>query len=208
MGETRKAMRWLFVFLSSVIVGLTIYCSFLETQLNAVNTDFQISNSIGYAADSYEDVEMLAQQYKPTIVVFGADYCPTCVNYKPYISALNLEYGDRITIKYVDTVAHESIRYVYNIELIPSTLFYDAAGNPYVPSEKIVLEDVGEIVEERRYISDTIDVVHGDDLALNNVYEYGASKSGKLVYCKYEGLIDMLELKQIAEELLSTNMND
>ena len=67
---------------------------------------------------------------------------------------------------------------------------------------------IGEIVEERRYISDAIDVVHGDDLVLNNVYEYGASKSGELVYCKYEGLRDMVELKQIAEDPLSTSMND
>ena len=46
------------------------------------NTDFE------YDADTLEDIDKLKGQNKPIIIMLGADYCPTCKNYKPYVKEM------------------------------------------------------------------------------------------------------------------------
>jgi thiol-disulfide isomerase/thioredoxin len=160
------------------------------------------TDSIYYDAKSYDDIDTMLHSGKPVIIAFGADYCPVCENYLPYIKELNALYGDEIIVKFVDTVENEEIRSVYNIELIPSTLFFTRSGEVYKPSDEIEIDKSEQYDGELRYKSEIAIKVNGDDIGYNTAFEYGMGKQEKLVYCKYVGLIDMTHLKQIAEDLL------
>ena len=59
-----------------------------------------------------------------------------------------------------------------------------------------------EKVEERKYISEDIIIRTGESLGLNNKFEYGQDKKNRIVYTKYVGLIDILQLENIIEDLL------
>ena len=61
------------------------------------------------------------------------------------------KYKDKVIIKHVDTVKHENIRKLYNIEIVPSTIIYDANGDAYKPSENVNVSENTEKVEERKY---------------------------------------------------------
>ncbi len=159
-------------------------------------------DAIQYDAESQTDIEALLRFGKPVIVAFEADYCPTCENYVPYIKELRALYGDKICIKYVDVAANEEIRNVYNIELIPSTIFFTSDGKVYRPGNDLTLDESERYDGDRRYVSETAKIVNGESLDLNGAFEYGQGEHGELIYCKYIGLIDMVQLKQIAADLL------
>jgi thiol-disulfide isomerase/thioredoxin len=169
---------------------------------NVVTIWEEHTNSIYYDAKTYEDIDALLHSGKPVIIAFGADYCPACQNYLPYINELNTLYKDEIIIKFVDTVENEEIRSLYNIELIPSTLFFTSYGKAYRPSDDMDIDESERYDGEPLYTSETIEIVNGDDLGFNAAFEYGQGEHGELVYCKYVGLIDMVHLKQIATDLL------
>ena len=175
-----------------------------EQDNNTSNGAEPIKWTVLYDADTISDINFIKEYDKPVIVVFGADYCPICVNYKPYIKEVNQIYGDEITVKYVDTSVHEDIRKEYNIELIPSTLFFYADGSAYVPTNEIDVDENEEEVNERKYISDKYTIVEGSyfPMAINYKFEYAIDSDGELAYCKYIGLLDMLQLDQIAKDLL------
>lgn len=189
------------VVMALIIIGLSVYCVFLNSIIIQNNN----KEIIDYAADTLAEIDELKQYGKPVIVVFGADYCPTCVNYRPYIKELNRVYGEDIVIKYVDTVEHVDIRKVFNIELIPSTIFYYDDGNIYLPDDNIKAVPTDEIVEEYRYVSEDFRIIPSSEINSNQNFEYGSDKNGKLAYCKFVGLIEMQELDKIAKALLSYN---
>lgn len=177
-----------------VILGINILNKLDNRNINEIDIEFD--------AETMEEIDKLKEEKKPIIVVFGADYCPTCRNYMPYIRELAEKYKDKVIIKHVDTVKHENIRKLYNIEIVPSTIIYDANGDAYKPSENVNVSENTEKVEERKYISEDIIIRTGENLGLNNKFEYGQDKKNRIVYTKYVGLIDILQLENIIEDLL------
>ena len=91
----------------------------------------------------------------------------------------------------------------YNIELIPSTLFYYSDGSAYLPSNEIDVLKNEEEVTGREYISEKYKIVSGSYFEANPLFEYGIAEDLNLGYCKYVGILDMLQLEQIAEDLLN-----
>ncbi|MBR5479499.1 MAG: thioredoxin family protein [Clostridia bacterium] len=193
------------VLLIAVFITSLLLTAYLLWE-NGVLRDFKENNDVSgleYQADTMEQVDELKKYNKPIIVIFGADYCPTCVNYEPYIKDLYLNHGDDIIVRHVNTVDHEAIRKEYNIELIPSTIFYDKDGKPFMPKADIDVYDLEETVEERKYVSDDIKVVTGDEMGTNKNFEFGVhSQSDEVVYTKYVGLIDKVQMEKIVKELI------
>ena len=192
-----------FIILSFIIFILMITFVYKEyLPLRQFKNDNDIKN-LEYHANSIEEVNKLKEVGKPMIIVFGADYCPTCVNYEPYIKELYLKYGDDIVIRHIDTVEHKDVREQYNIELIPSTIFYDKNGKAFLPNDEIEVYEPEETVTERKYISENIKPVNGEELNKNKYFEFGIeNQTNEIVYSKYVGLIDMVQLEKIVDELL------
>ena len=200
MKKRKIKMQTIFICIILLInLWLAIFSIIIIKQTNEIKTNYK---DIEFDAKTMEEVDSLKQYKKPIIVVFGADYCPTCVNYKPCIKEIYEKYKNKIIIKYIDTVENEAIRKEYNIEIIPSTIIYDAKGEIYKPSENLNVNENIEEVKERKYKSDDIIIKTGESLGLNNKFEYGQDKNGRIVYTKYVGLIDLIQLEQIIEELL------
>ena len=186
-----------------VILGIIIIIEafFIGTQMKS-KEDVESRDSVFIQAQTIEDINALKQENKPLIVVFGADYCPTCINYKPYIKEMAELYGDQVDIKYVDTVDCEDIRDDYNIEFIPSTLFFDKEGNPYKPSKDLEVIRSDEKTDDRQYISSEYVIAEDGHFDYNDQFEYGLDKNNNHAYTKFVGLLDMLQLEEIIIELI------
>ena len=186
-----------------VILGIVIIIEafIIGTQMKP-KKDVGSRNDVFIQAQTIEDINALKQENKPLIVVFGADYCPTCINYKPYIKEMAELYGDQVDIKYVDTVDCEDIRDDYNIEFIPSTLFFDKDGNPYAPSKNLEVVRSDEKTDDRQYISSEYVIAEDGYFDYNDQFEYGLDKNNNHAYTKFVGLLDMLQLEEIIIELI------
>lgn len=159
-------------------------------------------NVILHEVSSAEDIDEWRNAGKPFMVIFGADYCSACINYKPYIKAIADSYAGEVIVKYVDTEENESIREVYNIEAIPSTLFFEKDGIPYEPSQELDVTKEEESGEERNYVSEQFRIAKDNEVLFNDQFEYGMDNNGELVYCKFQGFLDMIQLEEICMELI------
>ena len=187
----------------NILIFLLLTVIVVETIVGFTYINSIKKTDIFYHADTTEEIDELRTLGKPLIVVFGADYCPTCINYKPYVKECAELFDDNVIVKYVDTVEHESIRNEYNIEFVPSTLFFDANGNPYQPSSKLSVEAYDEeVIEDREYVSDQFRIADKDELDLNVNFEYGLTENNELGYTKYVGLLDIIQLEEIIFDLM------
>lgn len=99
------------------------------------------------------DFEKLKSYGLPIMIDFGADYCPPCREMTPILVKLNQELQGKAIIKYIDVEKYPELAQDYPISVIPTQVFFDKDGKPYVPSDAKALgmimytsKDTGEHV--------------------------------------------------------------
>lgn len=78
-----------------------------------------------------DPVEQALRQGRPAMIQFGANACAACREMKPVLAALQREHGTRFTVMNVDLIAQKHRGYLqrFRIQLMPTQVFFDAAGN-------------------------------------------------------------------------------
>ncbi|NLP48056.1 MAG: thioredoxin [Clostridiales bacterium] len=98
-----------------------------ESSASDLNPDF------AYEVKGSFDIEKLKSYNLPIIIEFGADWCPPCQQMAPIIKSLNAELQGKAIIRYVNVDKVEVKG--YNFQSIPTQLFINADGSPYVPTQ-------------------------------------------------------------------------
>lgn len=65
---------------------------------------------------------------KPTLAEFGRDTCIPCKQMKPILEELAEEYSDTINVVIVEIQNHMDLPRSYKVVVIPTQIFFDAAG--------------------------------------------------------------------------------
>ena len=86
------------------------------------------------------DLEVLTSYELPIIIDFGADSCIPCKEMTPVLKTLNADMQGTAIIKFVDVWKNENAANNFPIQVIPTQIFINADGTPYVPSEDIKIE--------------------------------------------------------------------
>jgi thioredoxin 1 len=73
------------------------------------------------------------------IIDFGSDSY-SCKEMAPVLDAMNAEMRGRAIIKFVDVWKHAEAADGFPIQVIPTQVFINADGTPYVPSDDIDIE--------------------------------------------------------------------
>lgn len=81
------------------------------------------------------DLEKLKSYGLPIIIDFGADACMPCKEMAPVLEELNEELQGKAIIKFIDVWKYQELAKGYPISLIPTQVFIDAEGKPYVPAD-------------------------------------------------------------------------
>jgi thioredoxin 1 len=83
------------------------------------------------AAPTADPVAQALRQGRPAMIQFGANACAACREMKPVVEALQREHGTRFTVMNVDLIAQKHRGYLqrFRIQLMPTQVFFDAAGN-------------------------------------------------------------------------------
>ena len=65
----------------------------------------------------------------PRLVDLGADKCIPCKMMAPMLAELREEYADRMSVEFIDVWKNPNAGQEYGVRVIPTQIFYDAAGN-------------------------------------------------------------------------------
>ncbi len=94
------------------------------------------SESVDLLATSV-DVDDLTSHNLPVIIDFGADECVPCVEMAPVLVKLNNEMQGKAVIKFVDVWKTPEAATGFPVQVIPTQVFINADGTPYVPEGEI-----------------------------------------------------------------------
>jgi thioredoxin 1 len=86
------------------------------------------------------DLEALKSHELPIILDFGADYCPPCREMKPALKAIHEQMLGKAIVKYIDVEKSSDIASDFPIQVIPTQIFINADGSPYIPGDKVGIE--------------------------------------------------------------------
>lgn len=83
------------------------------------------------------DLDTLAAYELPIIIDFGADSCIPCKEMAPVLKTLNAEMQGTAIIKFVDVWKNGEAAKDFPIQVIPTQVFINADGTPYVPGDSM-----------------------------------------------------------------------
>lgn len=106
----------------------------VEAEQEAAGTDgypLKITNA---------DLNAIKAYGVPTVIDFASDSCIPCKEMAPVLKTLNAEWQDRAAVQFIDVWEHTDGVEDFPVSVIPTQIFFDADGSPYVPSEEIQKE--------------------------------------------------------------------
>lgn len=86
------------------------------------------------------DYKALSEYGLPIIVDYGADSCIPCKQMAPVLQTLNAEMQGKVFIKFVDVWQYYEAAANVPVQVIPTQIFVNADGTPFVPSEELASE--------------------------------------------------------------------
>lgn len=110
----------------------------VDTEESANSGDEEIDK---FALDVTEvDVDTWLTYGLPIIIDFGSDECIPCVEMYPVLETMNEEMQEKAIIKFIDVWKYSSEIGDFPIQVIPTQIFMNTDGTPYVPSEDIGID--------------------------------------------------------------------
>lgn len=88
-------------------------------------------------AVSQVDLETLKSYKLPMVIDFGSDSCIPCQQMAPVLVTLNEEWQGKAIVQFVDVWKYTDAANYYPVSVIPTQVFFNADGTPYVPSESM-----------------------------------------------------------------------
>ncbi len=95
------------------------------------------------------NLEELVVHELPIIIDFGADECVPCKEMAPVLTTLNHEMQGDAIIQFVDVWKTPEAATNFPVQVIPTQIFINADGTPYIPSDEIALEISFSIYADR-----------------------------------------------------------
>lgn len=127
-------------------------------------------NNPDFALHAGKDFDLAALKAYglPIIIDFGADYCQPCKEMAPILEEINREMRGKAIIKFVDTEKYYSIAENYPLRVIPTQVFYDEDGKPFVPKDA---NAYGMIAYSAKDSGEHVFTVHEGGLTKEQLFE-------------------------------------
>ena len=108
---------------------------------DAAETDTTQDQDADFALEA-EAIDLAALfSYKlPIIIDFGSDSCIPCQEMAPVLKSANEDYRGKAIIKFVDVWKYTDAAKNFPVQVIPTQVFFNADGTPYVPNDDLGIE--------------------------------------------------------------------
>lgn len=133
------------VVIIAVIAGIFIYKSSKNSD-QSVKEDSSSQLQADESTDNYPlkitktDIDTIKAYGIPTVIDFGSDSCIPCKQMAPVLENLNKEWQGKAAVQFMDVWKYTDGVSDFPVSVIPTQVFFNADGTPYVPSEEIQQE--------------------------------------------------------------------
>ena len=133
------------VAIVAVIVGIFILKSVKDNEDTAPETSTSESQTDGSTANyplkiTKTDLDTIKAYGISTVIDFGSDSCIPCKQMAPVLETLNKEWQGKAAVQFMDVWKYTDGVSDFPVSVIPTQVFFNADGKPYVPSEEIQKE--------------------------------------------------------------------
>lgn len=162
-----------------IIAGIFIFKTVKEKDEATRNTSSQSQDG---GSNSYPlkitktDLEKIKAYGIPTVIDFGSDDCIPCKEMAPVLETLNAEWQGKAAVQFMDVWKYTDGVENFPVSVIPTQVFFNADGTPYVPSDSI----------------------------LNSIEEftmYSDNTTGEHIFTVHQGGITEQEMRQVFAEM-------
>ena len=121
------------VMLTSTACSQTKKKSLRETESKVYDSsmDFKLKET------EIVDFDKLASFKLPVIVDYGSDSCIPCKQMAPALEKLNEEFQGKAFVTSVDVWKYRNAANNVPVQVIPTQIFFNADGKPFMPSEEL-----------------------------------------------------------------------
>lgn len=135
MENAKKPNNLVKILIPIVIMAVVAGIWFVKSNKTQADAP-TVTDNADFALSATElDMEQLKSYGIPIMIDFGADSCVPCKEMAPVLQELNADYQGKVVVKFVDVWKDQSLAEGFPLEVIPTQFFFDAEGNPYVPSD-------------------------------------------------------------------------
>lgn len=140
--KTKKGMA------IKIIIPILLLCIVAGIWIVKKNSGSASGDNSDFALHVTEkiDLEKLKSYGLPIVIDFGSDSCIPCKVMAPVLKELNAELQGKAIIRFVDVWKYQDLAEGYPISVIPTQIFIDASGKPYIPKDT-------ESIEMKQYTS-------------------------------------------------------
>jgi thioredoxin 1 len=132
------------ILIIGVIAGIFIWKNVQMTSAeNAAATDASMGSPVTSDGEDYPlkitsvSLEEVKSYGVPTVVDFGSDSCIPCKEMAPVLETLHAEWQGRAAVQFLDVWKYSDGLDDFPIQVIPTQVFFNADGTPFVPSGKL-----------------------------------------------------------------------
>ncbi len=134
-GDKKKAAIKIIVPIIIVLIVAGIWFVRNSQKAPAEDQTDLLHEDVAFQAMEELDLDQLKSHGIPIMLDFGADDCPPCREMKPTIVKLHSDLQGKVIIKYMDVWENPELAMDYPVRVIPTQLFFDRDGNPYMPED-------------------------------------------------------------------------
>ncbi len=119
------------------------------------------NSSINYPLNiTKADLETIKAYGIPTVIDFGSDDCKPCKAMTPVLETLNEEWQGKAAVQFMDVWKYTDGVEDFPVSVIPTQVFFNADGTPYVPSENILSSIEGITMYSDKTTNEHVFTVH------------------------------------------------
>ncbi|MDW2797588.1 thioredoxin family protein [Clostridium boliviensis] len=143
-------VKILIVILALVVVaGIYVYKKAEEDKLNNQNTAQTDSVNAGKESTDGEnslleissvDLDKIKSYGLPFVIDFGSDSCIPCKEMAPVLETLHEDLQGKAIVHFVDVWKNTTAANNFPVSVIPTQVFFNADGTPFVPSDELAQE--------------------------------------------------------------------
>lgn len=146
--KSKNRKLWVKIFIIiliiAIVAGIYIYKIFERDKQNNQNKEQSNSENVEIEYVPLEISSVNLDEIKsfgvPFVIDFGSDSCIPCKEMAPMLKTLNDEFQGIAIVHFVDVWKNTTAANDFPVSVIPTQIFYNADGNPFIPSVELAQE--------------------------------------------------------------------